>query len=152
MATIQAKDLTKEFPRSPYDELEGFPWLPRLIDKVRSLDAGKIGEYTPYPCGGDQGFLGTFGLDADALKAVISGGASDEEIGRWVVEHAGADAKAKQEAYRQQQRAPLTPPMSDYLKGSLDELKAARPDLDLTGVDNWSKMICKEENYSIPQA
>ena len=37
MSTIQAKDLTKEFPRSPYDELAGFPWLPRLVDKVRVI-------------------------------------------------------------------------------------------------------------------
>ena len=56
MTVILAKDLSKEFPRSPLDELDGLPWLPRLIDKVRALQAGTLGDYTPFPCGGDRGF------------------------------------------------------------------------------------------------
>ena len=43
MPAIPAKDLTKEFPRSPLEELDGLPWLPRMVDKVRALQAGTIG-------------------------------------------------------------------------------------------------------------
>lgn len=152
MSTIQAKDLTKEFPRSPYDELAGFPWLPRLVDKVRALHAGKIGEYTPYPCGGDQNFLNTLGLNADELKAVITGGASDEEIGRWVKEHAAPGHEAKVQAYRHAATQPLTGEMAGYLEHSKAELAKARPELDLSGVTNWAQLICVEEGYSVPKA
>jgi len=92
MATITAKDLTKEFPRSPYEELDGFPWLARLIDKVRALQAGTLGEYTPFPCGGDRRFLATAGIDADALKDLIFKGASDAEILAYIKAHAVPDA------------------------------------------------------------
>ena len=148
MPTIQAKDLTKEFPRSPYDELEGFPWLPRLIDKVRALDAGQIGEYTPFPCGGDQGFIAHFGLDAGALRAKISSGATDAEVAAWVSEQVGPDQEAKKQSYRAAARQPVQPPMSDYLEGAKAELKAQRPELDLSDVDNFARLICKEEGYA----
>jgi hypothetical protein len=152
MPTVQAKDLTKEFPRSPFETLAGFPWLPRLIDKVRSLDAGKIGEYTPFPCGGDQNFLRTIGIEPDALKAVISGGASDEEIGRWVKEHARPDAETHLQGYRQQQFAPVEGEMANYLAHAKEELGKARPDLDVSGVKNWAQLICLEEGHTIPNA
>lgn len=54
MTSMDAKDLTKECPRSPYAEMGGFPWLPRLIDKVRAKHAGTIGAYIPYPCGSER--------------------------------------------------------------------------------------------------
>ena len=152
MPTVQAKDLTKEFPRSPFENLGGFPWLARLVDKVRALNAGTLGEYTPFPCGGDQRFLQTVGLDADALKAVIAGGASDEEIARWVKDHARPDAEAQLAAYRQSQLAPVEGEMLGYLNHAKEELAKARPELDLSGVTNWAQLICVEEGHSIPQA
>ena len=71
-----AKDLTREVPRSPYEELDGIPWLARLIDKLRAMLAGTLGEYIPYPCGGDRGFLATVGIEPDALRETIASGAS----------------------------------------------------------------------------
>lgn len=152
MSTIQAKDLTHDFPRSPFEELGGIPWLARLVDKVRALHAGKIGEYTPFPCGGDQNFLNTLGLEGDALKAVIAGGASDEEIARWVKEHAVAGYETKLQAYRQGQLAPATGEMAGYLSHAKEELAKARPELDLSGVTNFGQLICAEEGYSCPKA
>lgn len=152
MPTVQAKDLTKDFPRSPYADLGGIFWLPRLVDKVRALKAGTLGEYTPYPCGGDQNFLGTLGLEADALKAVIDGGASDEEILAWVKQHAVPGYEAKLAAYRQAQFAALTGEMAGYLAHSKEELAKARPDLDVSGVTNWAQLIAVEEGHPIPQA
>jgi hypothetical protein len=152
MPTIQAKDLTKDFPRSPYEELGGFPWLARLTDKVRALNAGTLGDYTPYPCGGDQRFLQVLGVDADALKAVITSGASDEEVAAWVKSHAASGVEDRLTEYRKQQRSPLSGDMATYLEQAKKELKTARPDADLAGVDNWSKLICKEEGHALPTA
>lgn len=151
MSSITAKDLTKEFPRSPYEELDGIPWLARMIDKVRALNAGKIGEYTPFPCGGDRGFMGTVGLDADAVRAQIDAGKSDAEIVAWVKEQLGPDAETKLQAFRDRNRAPISDPeMLGYLEGAKAELAQARPELDLSKADNFGRLICLEEGHPLP--
>jgi hypothetical protein len=147
--TIHAKDLRKEYPRSPLAELNGFPWLPRLIDKVRALQAGTLGEYTAYPCGGDKGFLGAFNIDADQLKALIFSGATDEAIGAWVKEHATVDAD-KLATYKKRNTSPVTGEYADYLKGAVAELKKARPELDVSPIDNFARLICVEEGHPLP--
>ena len=150
MPTITAKDLTKEFPRSPLEELDGLPWLPRLIDKVRALQAGKHGDYTPYPCGGDRHFLGVVGVDADELKALIYSGADDIEIARWVKAHASPGFSERINAYREHALDPLSGEMRDYLDEALRELKTARPDLDSSKVDNFARLLCLEEGHPCP--
>ena len=150
MPTITAKDLTKEFPRSPLEELDGLPWLARLIDKVRALQAGKLGEYTPYPCGGDRAFLEVVGVDADQLKAMIDSGAGDIEIARWVKARATQDLGERLGAYRERALAPVSGEVRAYLDGALRELQAARPDLDTTKVDNFTRLLCLEEGYPCP--
>jgi len=149
MSTITAKDLTKEFPRSPYDELEGFPWLPRMIDKVRALNAGKIGEYTPFPCGGDQNFLGHIGIEPSAIKAVIDSGASDAEIGKWVKEHAAPNAAEKLQEFRKAARTAHTGEMAGYLQGAIEEMKKTKPNLDYAKADNFARLICLEEGHPL---
>jgi hypothetical protein len=149
--TTTVLDLTKDYPRSPLVELEGFPWLARLIDKVRALKAGKIGPYTPFPCGGDGAFLGAIGVEPEALKAVIDGGASDAEIASWVkANHKPASAE-QVAAYK----ARLTASITDaeylgYLNESKQELAAARPDLDMSKIDNFTRLICAEEGHPCP--
>lgn len=147
---IPAKDLTKEFPRSPLEELDGLPWLPRLIDKVRALQAGTLGDYTPYPCGGDRGFLGAAQVDADQLKAQIDSGAGDAEIAAWVKAHAAAGLDERLAAYRQWLLSPVTGELLAYLEGMIAELKVARPDLDTSKVDNFTRFLCLEEGYPCP--
>lgn len=152
MPTLQAKDLTREVPRSPFEELGGFPWLPRMIDKVRALTAGTLGDYTPFPCGGDQRFLGALGVEPDAIKAVIASGASDEEVLAWVKSHAPEGLEGRIAAYKGGALKPVGPQLAEYLEGAKAELKQARPELDLSGIDNFSKLICIEEGHPIPQA
>jgi hypothetical protein len=150
MSTITAKDLTKDFPRSPLEELDGVLWLPRLIDKVRALQAGTLGDYTPYPCGGDRNFLAVVGVDADQLKAVIDSGAGDTEIAGWVKAHAAPGLDEHLAAYRERALAPVAGELQGYLDGALTELKAARPDLDISRVDNFTRLLCLEESYPCP--
>lgn len=146
-----ALDLTKAYPRSPFQELGGYPWLARLIDKVRAKHAGTLGEYTPYPCGGDRRFLGAVGVDPDGLEAEIRRGASDDEVAAWVKAHQTPDAPQKLQEYRGGMLTPLSGEMAEYLKGAKAELAAARPELDLSTVDNWNRLICLEEGHAIPQ-
>lgn len=150
MTPMQAKDLSREVPRSPLDEIDGYRWLPRLIDKARALFAGTIGDYTPYPCGADQRFLKTFGLDKDALGDLIKRGASDAEVAAWVRSQAGPDIVQVQEAFRQGQLAPLAGEMAEYLKGAVAESSKEHPGLDYSKVDNFTRLICLEEGHPCP--
>jgi hypothetical protein len=40
-----AKDLTAQAPRGLDAELEGYAWLPRMLDKARATLAGTAGSY-----------------------------------------------------------------------------------------------------------
>ncbi|MFA6463463.1 MAG: DUF5069 domain-containing protein [Candidatus Paceibacterota bacterium] len=83
---MNARDLTKEAPRSPYEQINGFAILARSIDKCRSFLAGTVGEYH-FNCPLDKMIFGFKGIDAEEFKDFVATGASDEEIGKWVFEH-----------------------------------------------------------------
>jgi hypothetical protein len=148
---MSVKDLTREVPRSSYDTLDGYPWLARLIDKVRALGAGMIGEYTPYPCGGDQIFLGAIGVAAEALKAEIDRGASDDVIVAWLKTN-GATGHADQVGdLIAQLHAPIEggEPLA-WLNTAKEALALARPNLDVARATNFIHLICLEEGHPIP--
>lgn len=148
---MQAKDLTRDYPRSPADSLAGFPWLARLIDKVRAKHAGTLGEYVPYPCGGDKRFLSTFGLDADALENLIASGATDEQIGAWCLEHARRSPGEAAAEFETLFQAPSAPERQEALAEAKAKLAKDRPDLDLSAADSFFKLIFLEEGYPLPK-
>ena len=84
-----AKDLRKEEPRSPDQELGGFRLAARCLDKCRATLLGQQGDYT-YNCPMDQQFLSNAGLDAEEFKNFVATGASDEQVAEWIEEHAHA--------------------------------------------------------------
>lgn len=86
MAELQSKDLTMTAPRSPFERIEGFAILGRTIDKCRATIAGTNGEYH-FNCPLDKMLLEFKGVDAEEFKAYVAEGVSDEEIGKWVLEH-----------------------------------------------------------------
>lgn len=82
-----AKDLTKDYPRSPRETLGGYVIAGRTLDKCRAVINGTQGEYH-FNCPLDQMFLGFSGIDAEAFKAYVATGASDEEVGAWIEKNA----------------------------------------------------------------
>ena len=84
-----AKDLRKEEPRSPQEQLAGFQLAARCIDKCRATLVGWQGDYM-YGCPMDQRFLTEAGIGAEELKYYVATRASDEEIATWIQEHAHA--------------------------------------------------------------
>lgn len=146
-------DLSKDVPRSPFDELGGFPWLPRMIDKARAHYAGTRGDYSAYPCPGDRNFLGFFGLDAEALGAVIRAGESDEAIAEWVKQHTKRPNDGP--AFRQRLLAPssnlLINAATAIFKWKIArEMRAKGHNPDMSRVDTFSKLIATEEGHPIP--
>lgn len=142
----KAMDLTKEFPRSPFDALAGFFWLPRLIDKARANFAGTLGDYAEYPCGSDKRFIAFYGLDADALGALIKSGATDDQVAAWVMEHQQPRSAAEaMEFYRGLAQPPADPGLASYLAEQAKALDPTRSD-----IDSFAKLICIEEGHPVP--
>ena len=54
---LLAKDLTKEFPRSPRETLAGYVLAARCLDKCRAILNNSAGEFH-FNCPLDQRFLG----------------------------------------------------------------------------------------------
>jgi len=83
---MPALNLSKEYPRSPKQQLGGYVHLCRMIDKARAKAAGTIGEYI-YPCPLDQALLEFLGIGGDAFYEAVTT-RTDQDILSWVKEHA----------------------------------------------------------------
>ena len=82
-----AKDLTKEFPRSPRELFAGYVLAARMLDKCRAALAGTAGAYH-YACPLDKIFLKFTKLDADEFQEFVATGADDEGVAAWIKKHA----------------------------------------------------------------
>ncbi len=83
-----AKDLTKDFPRSPHETVGGFVVAARALDKCRSFLAGKLGEYK-FDCPLDNQLFDFAGVTAEEFKEVVDSGADDDAVGQWLHEQSG---------------------------------------------------------------
>ncbi len=82
-----AKDLTRDFPRSPRETLAGYVFACRTLDKCRATLAGTNGEYH-FDCPLDNFFFGFAEIVAEEFKAFVATGASDDEVAKWIEEKA----------------------------------------------------------------
>jgi hypothetical protein len=74
-------------------ELDGIPWLPRLIAKARCFLHGSLCHDIMYCCGGDRRFFKEYGIHpADFLRAVWGAHDDDAKIVKFVRSGAGAAA------------------------------------------------------------
>lgn len=80
---LLAKDLTKDFPRSPREMLAGYVIAARAVDKCRSVLAGTAGEYHS-GCPVDSIWLDFAGITYDAFRDFVATGATDAEIAGWI--------------------------------------------------------------------
>ena len=78
-----AKDLTKDYPRSPRDLLAGYVIAGRTLDKCRATLAGTAGEYH-FDCPLDNFFFGFAEISGDEFKNFVATGASDKEVAEWI--------------------------------------------------------------------
>jgi hypothetical protein len=83
---ITAKDLTKEPPTSPSERVGGYVILARMDDKCRAMIAGELGEYHT-DCPLDHMLLDFKGVPYAEIKKEIEGGATDEDIAKYLDTH-----------------------------------------------------------------
>jgi len=83
---ITAKNLTKQAPTSPRHRTGGYAILSRLTDKARADIAGTMGEYHT-DCPLDHYLLDWKGVEYAGVRQALEGGATDEEIAKYLDEH-----------------------------------------------------------------
>ena len=82
-----AKDLTRDYPRSPRETLAGYVIAARTLDKCRAALAGTAGEYH-FDCRLDNVFFTFTEISAENFKQIVATGASDEQIATWIEQSA----------------------------------------------------------------
>ena len=100
---LLAKDLTKDYPRSPRETLAGYVIAARMLDKCRAVLAGTAGEYH-FNCPLDNQFLGFAGIDAEQFKAFAATGATDAEVATWIEQHSKVKDRAQVVAWNNKLR------------------------------------------------
>lgn len=79
ITTLKAKDLTKEYPRSPRELLAGYVLAARVLDKCRAAISGTLGEYH-FDCPLDRYFFQFAGIDAESFRPFVATGAYDDTV------------------------------------------------------------------------
>ena len=90
-------DLTKNYPRSPYEIMAGIVMLPRTIDKAKAHNANKLGEYH-YNCPLDIAVFEFLNVSAEEFARKVKDLDTDERIEKWI----NAISKDKRKAEKQQ--------------------------------------------------
>ncbi len=108
MSTPNGPDLTQQPPRSDRVRIGGYVILARMLDKGRATLAGTNGDYH-YDCPVDKRFLEFAGVEAEAIKQQLAGGAGDGDILKWIEANSTTNPSAAEiQAWssHQEQRAP----------------------------------------------
>ena len=100
---LLAKDLTKEFPRSPRETLAGYVLAARCLDKCRAVLNKTEGEFH-YDCPLDKRFLSFAEIDAEKLKNFVATGANDSEVATWISANAKKRERVEIVRWNNQQR------------------------------------------------
>jgi quercetin dioxygenase-like cupin family protein len=74
-----AKDLTTEAPRGLDAELEGYAWLPRMLDKARATLAGTAGSYL-FGCPVDHTCMARLGIAPELVLALAARHSDDHAV------------------------------------------------------------------------
>ena len=116
---LLAKDLTKEFPRSPRATLAGYVLAARCIDKCRAVLNGTAGEYH-YACPLDMRWLNFVGINPDALKDFVGSGATDGEIADWISKNAKQKTRTEVIQWNNKERdlrlSDLPPQLQEFME------------------------------------
>ena len=79
-ATVYETISADRFPAKS-DEIDGIPWLPRLILKSRAKLRGQLPKELMYCCGGDRGFFKKYDIHpADFLRLAWQAGDDDGRL------------------------------------------------------------------------
>ncbi len=75
------------YPRSPYEIMDGWVHLPRLVDKIRLHEAGQLPtDYQPNYLhkGFDLAWFKASGIGSDKLVNIVKNSITDGQVSDWV--------------------------------------------------------------------
>ena len=133
-------DLTKDYPRSPREELDGMKILPRAIDKARAQLNGTLGEYVYYGCRFNIKLFNTFGVTEDEFLEAVRSSPTDDALLEWIRDF----VRPEREKIEQMNAWVLhNEPTSEDREAFCDELEKIDPGND--SVNTWTELIDLEE-------
>jgi hypothetical protein len=138
-------DLTKQYPRSVHDKVQGLVQIGRTIDKAKATAHGNIGEYH-YNCSMDQAVFGFLGVDHEQLLDKVKNAKSDADIEGYVKTF--IDKKSPQEIEHWNHEWVSHKPEGDSLQFFLDLRNKLAP--DRTDVISWPDLLDLDEKRPVP--
>lgn len=93
-----ARDLSREAPRSPKLHLGGYAIMARMIDKGRATIAGTAGEYH-FACPVDTLLFDFKGVKSHDVRELLESGATDREMLDWFNERGTPKTAAEIKAW-----------------------------------------------------
>lgn len=134
-------DLTKDYPRSPRERLDGIAILPRAIDKARAQLEGKLGEYVYFNCPINRRLFRTLGVTDEEFLEAVRTSKTDEGMTEWVREFVQPErAKIEQMNEELLADAPKTEEERKHFQEQLDEIDPGND-----SVKTWVDLIDLEE-------
>ncbi|HEV8243309.1 MAG TPA: DUF5069 domain-containing protein [Nitrospirales bacterium] len=145
-ARPRPNDLTKEYPRSSLELLNGYAHLARMIDKARAREAGMNGEYI-YPCPLDKALL-LFLEVSEQDFAYAAKSRTDDLILEWLGVHGRPRSKKQVEIWNKQllERGPDDDAKWAYFNKTRDAIDPTRTD-----IVTWVDLLELEEGRHVPR-
>jgi hypothetical protein len=133
-------DLTKAYPRSPRDEVDGMTLLPRAIDKARAQLEDKLGEYKYFGCRLNTRLFNTLGVTDEEFLDAVRRSPGDEDVLEWIREYVRPE---RDKVEKMNQWVLHNEPAENEREEFCDELERIDPGND--SVNTWTDLIDLEE-------
>lgn len=119
-----AKDLSKEFPRSPRETLAGYVIAGRMLDKCRAVILNINSDYH-FDCPLDRRFLSFAEIRAESFREFVATGTSDAEVAEWIRRNAKARPRMEVIRWNNQLRemkvSDLPEEAQEFLEGYIEK-------------------------------
>jgi hypothetical protein len=140
-------DLTKSYPRSVYDRIDGVVMIARTTDKAKAQANGNVGEYH-YNCPMDQAVFALLGIDHDAFLDKVKNAKNDGEIEAYVKGFVAKTDPAAISKFNSEFVKHAPEKGSEGEKYFLDLRNQVAP--DRTDVTTWADLLDLDEKRPVP--
>lgn len=138
-------DLTTGPPRSPFEMLNGYVFLPRVIDKARAYLTDKLGTYTYGKPGSlDAFFFTQHGISAEEFAKAVRAGGSDSEVVTWFCMRTKIKTPQAIKDYNRK-FASLAPSSAESVKAFMCNVKASVPPEHVDKIKTWFQLLDADE-------
>lgn len=141
-------DLTKDYPRSVRETMNGIVQLPRTIDKAKAAASGKLGEYQ-YNCPMDEALFAFLGIDQAEFLNVVRNTSNDGDIETYTKRFTDKKSAEQLETWNRYWLSRAPEPGSEmaiYFLGLREKMAPMRTD-----VIAWADLLDLDEKRDVPQ-